>query len=161
MDGPQADSDWPICRFHSHTPFSISVRLSFLLRVASPVATMKRAMILRSARLALACVVREFPVGTARIVRSRRDARTHRLLHPAFYGCIDVSLVNRIVRILSIHITPPNIRHEAPYFSRRGRSGFERPNGLAWVLQLSSELRAWDTAVGRRLAMALRPLEKT
>src|SRR5579859_8302665 len=105
---------------------------------------MNSALLLRSARLALACIVREFPVGTAHIVRSRSDELTHRQLHPAFYGCFDwhsavenhwqlvriarlypaVPLVSRINRVLSIHITPPTMRREAEYFSAAGRAGF-------------------------------------
>lgn len=141
---------------------------------------MNSALLLRSARLALACVMREFPVGTAHIVRSRRDERTHRQLHPAFYGCFDwhsavenhwqlvriarlypdVPLVNRIKRVLSIHIMPSAMRREAAYFSGAGRAGFERPYGLAWALQLAAELHAWDTPVGRRLYTAIGPLRR-
>jgi hypothetical protein len=139
---------------------------------------MNSALLLRSARLALACVVREFPVGTAHIVRSQRDVLTHRKLHPAFYGCFDwhsavenhwqlvriarlfpnLRLVNRIKRVLSIHIMPSAIRREAAYFSVSERAGFERPYGLAWALQLAAELHAWDTALGRRLYSAIGPL---
>jgi Protein of unknown function (DUF2891) len=141
---------------------------------------MNGALLLRSARLALACVVREFPVGTAHIVRSRRDELTYRQLHPAFYGCFDwhsavenhwqlvriarlhpdLPLVNRIKRVLSIHIMPSAMRSEAAYFSAPGRAGFERPYGLAWALQLAAELHAWDTALGRRLFSAFDALRR-
>jgi hypothetical protein len=141
---------------------------------------MNSALLLRSVRLALACVVREFPVGTAHIVRSQRDVRTHRELHPAFYGCFDwhsavenhwqlvriarlypdFPLVDRIKRVLSIHIIPSAMRREAAYFSAKGRAGFERPYGLAWALQLAAELHAWDTELGRRLYSAMSPLRR-
>lgn len=136
------------------------------------------AQILRCARLALACIVRDYPVGPAHIVTSRRDVRAHRDLHPAFYGCFDwhsavenhwvlvriarlypdIPLVKRIERVLSIHIRPSTMQREATYFSASERASFERPYGLAWVLQLSAELHAWDTPLGRRLNSALRPL---
>jgi hypothetical protein len=139
---------------------------------------MNGALLLRSVRLALACVVREFPVGTAHIVRSRRDVRTHRQLHPSFFGCFDwhsavenhwqlariarlypdLRLVNRIKRVLSIHITPSAMRCEAAYISGKGRAGFERPYGLAWALQLAAELHSWDTEFGQQLYSALHPL---
>lgn len=145
-----------------------------------PDAAMNSALLLRSVRLALACVVREFPVGTAHIVRSRRDVRTHRQLHPAFYGCFDwhsavenhwqlariarlypdLPLVDRIRRVLSIHIMPSAMHREAAYFSAPGRAGFERPYGLAWALQLAAELHAWDTDFGRRLDAAIAPLRR-
>jgi len=128
--------------------------------------------------MALACVIREYPAGTAHIVRSRNDARSHRRLHPAFYGCFDwhsavenhwqlvriarlypeLSIVNRITDVLSIHLTTSNLRREAGYFSAKARSGFERPYGLAWVLQLAAELYLWDTAFGRKVARSFRPL---
>jgi hypothetical protein len=36
---------------------------------------------------------------------------------------------------------------------------FERPYGLAWLLQLGAELREWDTDQAREWAAALEPLE--
>jgi hypothetical protein len=135
-------------------------------------------IVLRSASMALACVVREFPAGSAHIVRSRNDALTHRELHPAFYGCFDwhsavenhwqlvriarlyprLPIVKRIADVLSLHLTTSNLRREADYLSVKTRSGFERPYGLAWVLQLAAELFQWDTPFGERYARAFRPL---
>jgi hypothetical protein len=141
-------------------------------------AAMNTAIVLRSAMLALACIVREYPTGTAHIVRSRNDVRAHRVLHPAFYGCFDwhsavenhwqlvriarlypqLPIVNRITGVLSNHLTTSNLRREADYFSEKSWSGFERPYGLAWVLQLAAELSQWDTPFGRQLARSFRPL---
>ncbi len=45
------------------------------------------------------------------------------------------------------------------YLKNPGRTSFERPYGLAWLLQLSSELRSWDDADARRFAAVLAPLE--
>jgi hypothetical protein len=38
-------------------------------------------------------------------------------------------------------ITPEHIKHEVEYLSRPGQASFERPYGLAWLLQLTGELR--------------------
>lgn len=135
-------------------------------------------IVLRSASMALACIEREYPAGSAHIVRSRSDVLTHRDLHPAFYGCFDwhsavenhwqlvriarlyphLPIVKRIAGVLSLHLTTSNLRREADYFSVKTRSGFERPYGLAWVLQLAAELFQWDTPLGERYARAFRPL---
>jgi hypothetical protein len=141
--------------------------------------SMNDTAILRSLRLALACVVREYPAGSAHVVTSRGDARTHRQLHPAFYGCFDwhsavenhwllvrvarlypeVPLVKRVERVLSINIQAATMRRESAYFAVRQRAGFERPYGLAWALQLGAELHRWDTSIGKSLYSALRPLQ--
>jgi Protein of unknown function (DUF2891) len=39
------------------------------------------------------------------------------------------------------NLTAENLRREAEYVGAEGRSSFERPYGLAWLLQLSVELR--------------------
>lgn len=144
------------------------------------VKTMNAALILRSVRLALGCVVRDIPIGTAHIMRARGDKRTHRQLHPAFYGCFDwhsavenhwvlarvarlypqLRLVKRIERVLSIHIVPSFMRREAAYIESEGNAGFERPYGLAWSLQLCAEIHRWDTNLGRHLYSALSPLRE-
>lgn len=40
-----------------------------------------------------------------------------------------------------------------------GRASFERPYGLAWLLQLCAELREWNDPDARELAKNLQPLE--
>ena len=42
---------------------------------------------------------------------------------------------------------------------REGRTSFERPYGLAWLLQLTAELRAWDDPQAKQWATILAPLE--
>ena len=54
---------------------------------------------------------------------------------------------------------PQNIAGELAYLQRAGRASFERPYGLAWLLQLSAELRAWDDPQAHEWAQTLRPLE--
>jgi len=57
-------------------------------------------------------------------------------------------------------LTADNIAQEAAYLRADGRATFERPYGLAWLLQLAAELREWDDPEARDLAANLRPLEK-
>jgi DUF2891 family protein len=56
---------------------------------------------------------------------------------------------------LARNITPENIAAEVRYLEAPGRTAFERPYGLAWLLTLAAELRRSNTA----LAHVLEPLE--
>jgi hypothetical protein len=134
----------------------------------------------RLARLALDCVHREYPNKIAHVLNSDADVKPPRLLTPAFYGCFDWHsavhghwLLARLARTypaasfakearaaLATSLTPANIAGEVAYLSGPGRATFERPYGLAWLLQLSAELREWDDPEARAWAAALRPLEK-
>jgi hypothetical protein len=135
----------------------------------------------RFAALALACVQREYPNKVAHAMNSDADARPPRELTPAFYGCYDWHsavhghwLLARLSRLfpegafvararaaLDANLTPANLEAEVRYLECPGRAAFERPYGLAWVLQLASELREWDTPDARRWAEALAPLERS
>ncbi len=57
-------------------------------------------------------------------------------------------------------LTKENLAAEAAYLRGEGRASFERPYGLAWLLQLSAELREWDDAEAREMLANLRPLEE-
>ena len=57
-------------------------------------------------------------------------------------------------------LTAENIAQEAAYLRTEGRSSFERPYGLAWLLQLVAELREWDDPVARAVASNLQTLEQ-
>ena len=129
----------------------------------------------RFANLALACVHKEYPNKIAHTMSSDADVAPPRTLTPAFYGCYDWHssvhghwLLARLARTfpdasfaakaraaLEKSITPANIAQEVVYLSAAGRASFERPYGLAWLLQLGAELREWDPA----LARTLQPLE--
>ena len=133
----------------------------------------------RFARLALDCVHLEYPNKIAHVLRSDEDARPPRVLTPAFYGCYDWHssvhghwLLARLARIfpdtpfakearaaLDVSLTPANIEAEVAYLRGPGRTSFERPYGLAWLLALAAELRAWDDPQARAWADALAPLE--
>ena len=57
-------------------------------------------------------------------------------------------------------LTADNIAQEAMYLRAEGRASFERPYGLAWLLQLVAELREWDDPQAREMAANLRPVEQ-
>jgi len=60
---------------------------------------------------------------------------------------------------LSRSLTAENIAGELAYLRRADRASFERPYGLAWLLQLSAELRQWDDPQAQQWSRELRPLE--
>ena len=127
------------------------------------------------ARLALDCVHREYPSKIAHTLLSDSDVRPPRELTPAFYGCYDwhsavhghwmlarlarcfpnTSLAERGRAVLAYSITADNIAAEVRYLEASGRAAFERPYGLAWLLQLSAELRVSKST----LAHVIEPLE--
>jgi len=133
----------------------------------------------RFAALALACVHREYPNKISHTMQSDADARPPRELTPAFYGCYDWHssvhghwLLVRLVKqfpdapfaaparaALASSLTPANIQAEVDYLRGPGRASFERPYGLAWLLQLAAELRSWDDPQAAEWANALTPLE--
>jgi Protein of unknown function (DUF2891) len=134
----------------------------------------------RFARLALACVHQEYPNKIAHVMSSDADARPPRELTPAFFGCYDWHssvhghwLLARVARLLpeapfaaearralARSLTPGNLAAEVRYLEGRGRVSFERPYGLAWLLQLGAELREWGSPEARDWAAALEPLER-
>ncbi len=134
----------------------------------------------RFASLALACVHKEYPNKLSHTLNSDADVAPPRKLTPAFYGCYDWHssvhghwLLARLVRTfpeatfappareaLRQSLTAENISQEAAYLRAAGRASFERPYGLAWLLQLVAELREWDDSDARDMAANLRPLEQ-
>src|SRR5438067_5645319 len=133
----------------------------------------------RFANLALACVGKEYPNKISHLLNSDADVGPPRKLTPAFYGCYDWHssvhghwLLARLARTfpqapftkaareaLAQSITPQNIAQEVAYLRGEGRASFERPYGLAWLLQLGQELREWDDPLARQLSANLGPLE--
>lgn len=129
--------------------------------------------------LALDCVQREYPNKISHVLQADADAQTPRQLHPAFYGCYDWhsavhghwllvrllrtmepgALTDRATAALDANLTPEAIAGEVAYFGGEGRASFERPYGLAWLLQLGTELREWDDPRADRWLAALAPLE--
>jgi Protein of unknown function (DUF2891) len=133
----------------------------------------------RFAALALKCLHAEYPNHVSHTLDSDADALPPHVLTPAFYGCLDwhsdVHGHWMLVRLLKLlpdapfaaaaraelarSFTAENIAGEMNYLQRPDRASFERPYGLAWLLQLSAELRSWDDPQAREWASTLRPLE--
>ena len=58
-------------------------------------------------------------------------------------------------------ITTKSIVQLAANLRGEERASFERPYGLAWVLQLVAELKEWVDRQAKETAANLRPLEET
>jgi len=134
----------------------------------------------RFAKLALACVEKEYPNKIAHVLNSDADVAPPRKLTPAFYGCYDWHssvhghwLLVRLLRTfpnasfagpardaLRKSLTAENLKQEAAYLRGEGRASFERPYGLAWLLQLCAELREWADPQAREMLANLKPLEE-
>ena len=128
----------------------------------------------RFAQLALDCVHREYPNKISHVLQSEADVAAPSALTPAFYGCFDWHssvhghwLLARLARVypdasfaadaraaLRRSLTEENIAVEVTYLTGKGRASFERPYGLAWLLQLDAELRSWDDPEVREWARA-------
>jgi len=146
---------------------------------ASGKAVFDAAAAARFADLALACAHKEYPNKIAHVLNGDADVKPPRELTPAFYGCYDWHssvhghwLLARLARLfpdapfapraraaLAGSLTDANIAAEARYLAAPGRTSFERPYGLAWLLQLAAELREWQDPQAQQWAAALRPLE--
>jgi hypothetical protein len=133
----------------------------------------------RFAKLALACVHKEYPNKISHVLNSDADVAPPRKLTPAFCGCFDWHssvhghwLLVRLLRTfpdasfaksardaLKKSLTAENLSAEAAYLRGEGRASFERPYGLAWLLQLCAELREWDDPQARDMLANLKPLE--
>jgi DUF2891 family protein len=133
----------------------------------------------RFAKLALACVHKEYPNKISHVLNSDTDVAPPRKLTPAFCGCYDWHssvhghwLLVRLLRTfpdapfgtdareaLKQSLTAENLKREAAYIKGEGRSSFERPYGLSWLLQLSAELREWDDPQAKEWSANLKPLE--
>jgi hypothetical protein len=134
----------------------------------------------RFARLALACVHKEYPNKISHVLNGDDDVRPPRELTPAFFGCFDWHssvhghwLLARVARLLpgtplaaeakdalARSLTADNVAAEVRYLEGKGRVSFERPYGLAWLLQLAAELREWGSPEARAFSTALEPLER-
>ena len=133
----------------------------------------------RFATLALACVHKEYPNKISHVLNSDADVAPPRKLTPAFCGCYDWHssvhghwLLVRLVRTfpgapfasaardaLKQSLTVENLKQEATYVRGEGRSSFERPYGLSWLLQLCAELREWDDPQAHEWLLNLKLLE--
>lgn len=117
----------------------------------------------RFAALALNCVGKEYPNKIAHVMAGDDDVLSPRKLTPAFYGCFDwhsavhghwmlarlsrlfpgTKLSEAALAALGRNLTQDALLAEAAYMAHPERAGFERPYGLAWLLQLVHELDEW------------------
>jgi hypothetical protein len=134
----------------------------------------------RFADLALACVHKEYPNKISHVLSSDADVKPPRELTPAFCGCFDWHssvhghwLLVRLMRTfpdapfvpaaraaLAASLTPEHITAEVRYLEGPGRSDFERPYGLAWLLKLAAELHEWNDPQAQEWARTLQPLAR-
>jgi hypothetical protein len=132
-----------------------------------------------AANLALDCLHREYPNKIAHVLQSDDDIKAPRDLTPAFFGCYDWHsavhghwLLARLARskpnaefarqartALGKSLEANRIATEVEYLSGDGRVSFERPYGLAWLLQLAAEVREWDDPLASQWSRNLAPLE--
>ncbi len=158
----------------------MSLALTLLLLSTTPPADFDVATAERFAKLALACVHKEYPNKLAHVLSGPKDVRAPSQLTPAFYGCYDWHssvhghwLLARLARMfpdatfaaaarkaLRKSLSAKNLAAELTYFEGPGRLSFERPYGLAWLLQLAAELREWDSPEARAWVKSLEPLER-
>ena len=133
----------------------------------------------RFANLALECVHQEYPNKISHVLTSDQDVAPPRELTPVFYGCFDWHssvhghwLLTRLLRLypeagfapaveaaLNKSFQTEKIVMEVAYVSHEQRASFERPYGVAWLLQLTAELREWDDPRAKRWLAILEPLE--
>jgi hypothetical protein len=134
----------------------------------------------RFAGLALQCVHQEYPNKIGHVMNSDDDVGPPRELTPTFYGCFDWHssvhghwLLTRLARLypdteiapaaraaLAKNLTAENLAADAAYLAGEGRASYERPYGLAWLLCLAEELRAWDDDQAQQWAKNIAPLEE-
>jgi hypothetical protein len=146
---------------------------------APAAAPMDPAAAARFAGLALKCLHDEYPNHISLSMDRDTDARPPRELTPMFYGCFDWHsdvhghwLLVRLLRLmpdapfaaqarneLARSFTVENVKGELEYLHHPGRASFERPYGLAWLLQLSAELREWNDPQAKQWSSTLQPLE--
>ncbi len=124
----------------------------------------------------LAALDREYPNGVVIRVDAPGQWAEPKTRHPIFYGCYDWhSSVHSHWQLIRILRTYPDHRLAAEIISTldnrfdeeavaiemetlRNWPGFEMPYGMAWMLQLGSELVEWEGELPRRWLGALQPM---
>ncbi len=132
------------------------------------------------AKLALSCIHKEYTNKIAHFLASAEDIKSPRELYPAFYGCFDwhssvhghwllVRLLNTswdkvdtapIIAKLDISLSKSNLQAEWLNYQGPGMASFERPYCIAWLLQLTAELRQASFPQARIWLENIQPLEQ-
>lgn len=130
--------------------------------------------------LALSCIHKEYSNKIAHFINSDAEIKPPRELYPAFYGCFDwhssvhghwllVRMLNTspekvdsslIIEKLNQSFSAENIAGELANYQRSGMASFERPYGIAWLFQLTAELRQSELPQAKQWLQNLLPLEK-
>jgi len=141
--------------------------------------TTEEAVISRCVELARSGIRREFPCQLPLMLTAAVNFHRPRDVTPVFYGCYDWHsavhshwLLVRAVRcfpgavwsrdileLLEAQFDPQSLAQEAEFLSAPERTGFERPYGLAWLLQLVAELREWNDPLAQTWCSRFAPLE--
>lgn len=137
------------------------------------------------ARIALNCINKQYPNKITHVLNSAVDVAEPAKLTPVFYGCFDwhsavhghwllarlwgqdlvPEMDDEIAAALAANFTAGKIAGELAYFNGADRKAFERPYGIAWFLQLTTELREIADGEGGKAEQAkewlarLQPLE--
>ena len=150
------------------------------MKVSPAAAESDTSFLERLARMALANLDREYPNHIQHLMDGDVDVAAPRELHPVFSGAYDWhSAVHNywmLIRLLRFwpagafagdaraftgrRLNPADVAQECRYFDDPRRASWERPYGLAWVLQLAAELREWGSPEARAWHAALAPLEE-
>lgn len=113
------------------------------------------------ARIALNCINKQYPNKISHVLNNAADVAEPAKLTPVFYGCFDwhsavhghwlltrlwgqdlvPEMDEEIAAALAANFTTEKVAGELAYFNGDDRKAFERPYGLAWFLQLTTELR--------------------
>ena len=128
---------------------------------------------------ALKCLHNEYPNHISHTLDDDQEARTPHELTPAFYGCLDwhsdvhghwllvaapqafpdAPFASAARAEIARSLTAANVAGEVAYLQQPDRASFERPYGLAWLLQLAAELRQWHDPQAQQWLATLQPLE--
>lgn len=132
------------------------------------------------AELALQCIDQTYPNQVKHVMNSAADAQTPEHMYPVFFGCYDWHsavhghwLLARAAKTfpkhpksatfierLDAHFQAEPLKQELHYLQQTGRQGFERPYGLAWFLQLYSELHDWDHPLAVKWIERMAPIRQ-
>lgn len=130
--------------------------------------------------LALGCIHKEYSNKISHFMNSAEDLKPPRELYPVFYGCFDwhssvhghwllVRMLNTnsdkvdvatIIKKLNDSFSSDKIAGELANYQRPGMASFERPYGIAWLFQLTAELRQSRLPQAKQWLQNLMPLEK-
>ncbi|MBT8061616.1 MAG: DUF2891 domain-containing protein [Xanthomonadales bacterium] len=157
----------------------ITVTLVLALGLNHPANARADVPVERFAGLALDCIHQEYPNKISHVMAGDQDVGPPRKLTPVFYGCFDWHssvhghwLLVRLLRLypegefaerageaLDVSFQADKVAVEVDYARHPQRASFERPYGIAWLLQLMTELREWDDPRAQRWQEILQPLE--